>query len=360
MHTSKGQPPGQTHKKIVISCVRAPATHFKLSNVPTKLRPACAVCLLALACNRGGTTWIGTEALDVSGGSSALGGMGGTPTAGSAGAGAGGAAFIANPPLFDEPLLLANLSSPAIDDDPTLTADLLELYFSTTRGGEKDIWVSSRSTPQSPWGEPMLVPALSSAYLDATPGVAPDGLTIWFESTRLAMQNDLLETDIFESRRASRSAAWSEPVPVAELNTLGRDSAPSPSSVLLMTFSSWRADTAGDTDIYATHRVSQAEPWAPASRLAEVSSNSWDQGLLRAEGSQIFISSARAANRAAGNFFWSARPSTDAPFIEPVPLDELNSEEEDQDIWVSPDLSYAVLASARSGNLELYEAFRRP
>lgn len=308
---------------------------------------SCAVCFVAVACNRGGTTWLGTEAPDTSAGADA-------------GASAGGAPLPPNAPLFDEPRLLANLSSPASEDDPSLTTDLLELYFSTNRAGEKDIWVSTRPTAQSPWGEPIPVPALNSDYLDATPGVAPDGLTIWFESTRLAMRNDLVQTDIFESHRASRSAAWSEPMPATELNTPGRDSAPFPSSPLLMTFSSWRAETAGDTDIYATHRSSPEQPWAPASRLAEVSSSSWDQGLLRVEGTQIFISSARAANRAGGNFFWSARPSADAPFIEPVPLNELNSEAEDQDIWISADLSYAVIASARGGNLDLYEAFRRP
>ncbi len=300
------------------------------------------VVLLASACSQSGTTWLGTEALD--------------------GAGGSGGAVAATPlaPRFDEPRLITALASPATDDDPTATADLLELYFSSDRMGNEDLWVSTRAAPENPWGEPTPVLELSSGYIDATPGIAPDGLTIWFESTRLTETSDLLGTDIFVSTRSSRNAAWSAPVPVDDLNTTGRDSAPLPSTALLLTFSSWRADTAGDTDIYLTQRASAAEPWEPPSRLAEVNSSSWEQGLLRAGGDEIFISSGRAASRQGGNFFWSARPAPGAPFLEPSPLDDLNSDADDQDIWVSEDSGYAVFASDRGGNLDVYEAFRGP
>lgn len=290
------------------------------------------------------------------------GGQGGS--AGNHGSGGGGAAgtvmLPAEVPRFEEPRLIEALSDPGPDDDPSLTTDLRELYFSSSRGGGEDIYVSVRESPSDPWGAPTPVAELNSDYIDATPGVAPDGLTIWFESTRTSEDLDLLHTDIWTATRPDRTSAWSAPTLVAELSTETRDSAPLPSSRLVMTFSAWRDPGVGDTDVYVTVRTSPDAPWGPASLLREVSSDDWDQGLLRAEGTQIFLSSGRNTEIGRGNFFWAARPIFGAAFAEPLPITDLNTDAEDQDIWISEALDYAVFASSRSGNVEIYEANIRP
>src|SRR5262252_585029 len=67
--------------------------------------------------------------------------------------GAGDAA--ATPPRFSPPVLVAALSDTAsIDEDPTFTGDLLELYFMSTRAGDRDIWTSTRASADDPWGAP--------------------------------------------------------------------------------------------------------------------------------------------------------------------------------------------------------------
>src|SRR3954466_16353067 len=63
----------------------------------------------------------------------------------------GGDAAPSLPPRFSAPTLVASLSDPdAIDEDPTLTADVLELYFMSTRAGNRDIWTARRATAADP------------------------------------------------------------------------------------------------------------------------------------------------------------------------------------------------------------------
>ena len=264
------------------------------------------------------------------------------------------------PPHYGTPVRIEALALAGPDDDPTFTADRLELYFSSNRSGGEDIWRSTRVSVDEPWGTPSLVNELNGEFIDATPGIAPDGLTIWFESTRRATDQDLTSTDIFVSQRSARDAVWSEPTLVSELSTAGRDSAPMPSSSLLLSFSSWRDGGVGDTDIYATLRTSASSPWGPASLLAEASSDSWDQGLLRGDGSQLFISSGRSSELGGGNLFWSARSSLSSSFGAPVLLTDLCTDADEQDIWVSETLDYVVFASDRDGDLDLYEASGQP
>ena len=51
---------------------------------------------------------------------------------------------------FDPPQIVAELASNARTDNPTLTADLLEIYFTTDRvSGNGDVWVARRSNPNT-------------------------------------------------------------------------------------------------------------------------------------------------------------------------------------------------------------------
>jgi len=93
----------------------------------------------------------------------------------------------ASPPSFAAPVVVPGLASPGShDDDPTVTTDLLELYFSSDRpggpGGES-IWRANRATPADPWGTPTLVTELSSDAADNDAEISADGLTIWIAST---------------------------------------------------------------------------------------------------------------------------------------------------------------------------------
>src|SRR5215468_8003441 len=102
--------------------------------------------------------------------------------------GGGGDATPIAPPRFSPPMLVAALSDTAsIDEDPTFTADLLELYFMSTRAGDRDVWTSRRATAADPWGPPTRVSELDSSQSDWSPAVSLDGLRIWFASDRASV-----------------------------------------------------------------------------------------------------------------------------------------------------------------------------
>src|SRR5262245_53540373 len=61
------------------------------------------------------------------------------------------------------------------DDDPSLTADLRELYFNRA----SDIYRATRASPSDAWSTPELVAELSSAASETTPEITGDGLTIF-------------------------------------------------------------------------------------------------------------------------------------------------------------------------------------
>jgi Tol biopolymer transport system component len=113
-------------------------------------------------------------------------------------------------PPFPAATVVPALLSGANDDDPTLTADLLELYFNSDRGGVGDIWMSSRSSTSADWGAPVVVTELQSDADDSAPEVSPDGLTLWWVSERGGA-----DRDVWSSTRAARDQPWSTPSLVA-------------------------------------------------------------------------------------------------------------------------------------------------
>ena len=254
-------------------------------------------------------------------------------------------------PRFSPPTLVVALSDPAADDeDPTFTGDLRELYFSSTRAGDSDIWVSRRASPADPWGAPALVPELSSSGIDRSPSVSLDGLSIW-----LATDRELFRGRIWRSSRANRLAAWSPPTPVIELASPNFDSAPSVDAAeTTLFFASIRQGSAA-TDIYASARTGVTQPWGPPARVPGLDTAADESDPFVAQGGLVvFLTLARGGGQS--DLYWSARRSTDAPFPPPLPLDDVNSPAIDSDATLSVDLLYLMFASERSGNAEIYES----
>ena len=70
---------------------------------------------------------------------------------------------------------------------PSISADGLSLFFCSYRdggyGGGGDIWVSTRTTINDPWGEPVnLGPMVNTSSDDACPSISADGSTLYFFS----------------------------------------------------------------------------------------------------------------------------------------------------------------------------------
>lgn len=122
---------------------------------------------------------------------------------------------------------LVNLGSPvntAYDEHyACISPDGLELYFGGYTGehtrpggyGASDLWVSRRATREAPWHEPVnLGPTINSAFIDARPTISPNGLLLFFDSSRPGGFGSL---DLYVTKRTSLSHSWEEPINLGPL-----------------------------------------------------------------------------------------------------------------------------------------------
>ncbi|WP_437898585.1 hypothetical protein [Sorangium sp. So ce124] len=266
--------------------------------------------------------------------------------------GGGGAAGAPERPRFDAPSAVTELNSDSREEDPTLTGDLLEIYFMSDRGGSRDIWASRRAAPGSPWEAPRAVEALNGAdSVEDTPCVSEDGLRIWFFSERAPK-------GIWRAERASRDDPWGAPAHVDSLvagdgEVMSPHVDPSELRVVVGV-----EPPAAETYIAIASRERPEDPWGALAPLAGLDGAGDEHApFLFDEGRQILFRSSREGG---GDLFWARRPSTDAAFEEAESLGEpLNlPAERDTDPHLSPDGAVLFFASTRSGVADIYEARR--
>ena len=162
------------------------------------------------------------------------------------------------------------------DSEPSLSSNGLSLYFG--RGDEiglargADIFVATRATVDSPWSDPQPVPGINAAsWSDLSPDISADGLEIYFSSDRPGGQGS---ADLWTSRRASLSDPWSEPVNL-DINTSFWEAGPDLSSDgLTLFFHSWPAAKDPlefiDVQVWASQRETLTSPWERPERLPDV------------------------------------------------------------------------------------------
>ena len=137
----------------------------------------------------------------------------------------------------------ANEASPSLLDT--------ELYFSSTRAGGGDIYVSTFDGTS--FNAPVLAVGLNSAQNDFRPNLRRDGLEIFFDSNRPGGIGGL---DLWKSTRASASDPWSTPTNLgAEVNSTANDLRASLSwDGTTLYFGSLRAGGEGSQDLYVITR----------------------------------------------------------------------------------------------------------
>jgi len=254
---------------------------------------------------------------------------------------------------FSAPQPIVELADPAADDDPTLTDDMLEIYFASTRvtgkDGNADIWRATRVRATDPWSAPALVRELNTTKNDENPGIAGDGLTLWFSSNRDG------NTDIYVSTRGARDQLWGTPMRVPELSTAVDDLGAEPARTGL------RIAVYADSPrrLFEATRASETAPWSVPVPLTALNVPDTADNLsgFFVSDLEIWFTSTRPG-AADHDLYRAVRPSLDQPFGEPIPVDGINSRSRDDDPWLSPDGHTLVFTSDISGNQEIYVAER--
>jgi len=257
------------------------------------------------------------------------------------------------PYLFGMPRLHAELDIAYANSNPTLTADLLDLYFTSNRGADgADVWAAHRATPGDSFDAPAVVAEVSSPMYETSPAIALDGLTLYLGTDR---DGGLGDADIWSATRADRTMPWSAPANLAALNSAAKDIPRPPGQHgLVMPMSSER-DSAGSYKTYLTLRPSVDQPFgAPAliSGLSGVDASVTD-AYLSDDGLTLFYAAAPPGTPPDLYVAW--RLSTGDRFSLPTRLNELNTDGDERDPWLSPDGTVFFFTSDRSGSLQIYE-----
>jgi hypothetical protein len=260
------------------------------------------------------------------------------------------------PPFrFDSPRLVSELG---LGENPTLTSDLTEIYFTSGRGTpDGNVWTARRATPTAPFSEPTAVSEVNSPRYETSAAVSADGLTLWIGSDR---DNVVEDIDIWVSNRSSRSGAWSTPSNVSALNSTLKDLPRPPGEHgLTMPMSSER-DSPMLYQTYLAIRASASEPFAapdPVSELFEVGRTVVD-ACLSDDGLALFFTSGAAMGKP--DLFVAWRETVSEPFTVSDALSDLNTPADERDPWLSPDGTTFFFTSDRAGELNIYETKVRP
>jgi len=186
-------------------------------------------------------------------------------------------------------------------EGPSISTNGLELYFSSSRPGaigwtgvdtDYDIWVAIRETKDSAWRTPVnLGPVVNSSSWELFPSISSDGLELYFDSSRPGGQGG---SDIWVTTRTTKNDPWGEPVNLGPVvNYTGYDSHPSISVDGLSLFfvcSSSRGGY-GRRDIWVTTRTTTNDPWGEPKNLGPPVNSFLDESgpCISADGRWFFF-----------------------------------------------------------------------
>ena len=264
---------------------------------------------------------------------------------------------------FGSPQVIAELSSGTAngyDEDPTLTSDMREIYFLSTRDGgpgHGDVWRSSRESVDASWNPPVLVDAVSSPSRETSPAISFDGLFLYFASDRDGGQGNY---DIYLSSRPTVDAGWSSPISVDGLNSPGDDIPRPPGNHLQTIPMSYRSSPLSSYQIYTASWSSSSSSWVQPTLLQWVDTANLDVDPFLSDDNLSFaFSSDRLNDAGIQNLFLALRADPSSGFGSPVPLASLNSDSHmEAHPWLSPDQHEIYFDSDRSGVFRLYRATR--
>ncbi len=255
-------------------------------------------------------------------------------------------------PFFgDAGVVIAGVNADSAEEDPTLTEDMLEIYFTSNRPiptdpntGAGDVWRATRLSRTEPFGEPEPVHAANSAATETSPAISPDGLTLWVGSARLPSQGLI---DVWQLTRPNRRAEWGIAINVIELNSPDEDlPRPLAQRGTIMPLSSQRGGT-GDYQTYLAFRDAAEASFYKVEEIPELAlaGTSTMDGFLTEDG--LFLFFKRAEIGGPGDLYMSWRRSRLESFSTPIALDSVNTEADERDPWVNSDSTRFFFASNR-------------
>ena len=253
---------------------------------------------------------------------------------------------------FNAPVSIPGFATSNVETSPHLTSDELTIVFSRL-DGERGFYVATRPSRAMPFSTPVRLPVDGDAS-DADPMMAPDGLALFFTSSRASSVGG---SNIWVTRRASRTEPFGAPVLLDGASSTSDDYHPFavPGGGL------WLASTrkaAGRSDIFFAPELADGGLGEPLT--SNLSAGVDGTPVPSADGLRLYFSSRRPPSQLTD--IWAGARSVDSgPFEGPVQVAELDSSGNDVPGWVSPDDCRMYFHSDRGGapgQFHLYVAAR--
>jgi Tol biopolymer transport system component len=264
---------------------------------------------------------------------------------------------------FGEPTNLGPTVNSSFDDDTSdISADGLELYFTSARpGGEGgyDIWVTKRPTTADDWGTPVnLGPTVNSSSSENSPSISTDGLTLYFGDWPSHRPGGYGSVDIWVTTRPTTADDWGTPVNLGTtVNSSASEGSPDISGDgLELYFTSNRPGGYGSLDIWVTTRATTEDGWGTPVNLGPTVNSS---GLDHCSGISDDELTLFFAYDNIWDIFVTRRTTIEDDWGKPVNLGPtVNSSSSDDDANISADGSTLFFFSNRPGGYGSYDLWQ--
>jgi len=217
------------------------------------------------------------------------------------------------------PVLEPALNSTASDAGPHLSIDGLTLHFASYRSGNWEIYSSTRAAIGGPWSTPVQETALGGSTVEDQPFLSADGLEILFSSTNRAGGTG--SSDVLRATRASVSSPWDPPTFVTEVNSTVAESAPSMTADGLELFflsSGWGNPSGNNNSIFVATRAAVGQPFGTPALVTEFSNPNTHRDVeVSADGLTITYTEYLPAPVSRIKVFYSERVSRTSPWNPP-------------------------------------------
>jgi hypothetical protein len=264
---------------------------------------------------------------------------------------------------FGTPVAVAELNTPADDGSARLTHDELTVYFqrwpsldagvTNGIGGSYDLFTATRPTTTSAFGTTTTL-ALDTASTENDPTVTGDVLTLYFSSDR-AGSNGL---DIWAATRGSLTSDFVAQSPLA--SPINSDQDDSQAYVMPDGFTLYFASTRNSSSELFRATRTGATPFTLDMMAFPSTINDFNDSedpVVTLDELTLFFSSARTGNT---DVFVATRASTSVPFGTPTALSSVNSVATDHPTWISDDGCRLYIDSDRDGSRDIFVATRPP
>lgn len=244
------------------------------------------------------------------------------------------------------------------DDDPSLSANGLELYFASTRSGNEDVYVATRETVGDPWSPPMPLPGpVNTMARDSSPELSLDGLSMTISSDRGGGLGNL---DLFLVTRPALDQPWGAPVHLTELNDSNVDGSAVLTSDLTRVFFCSIRGVVGNEDVFVAERKSADLPFGEPVRLGgEINSDYFDcNPWIDPTGSLMLFSTSRGGVTDSDLMVVEQEGGS---FGAVVSIEGVNTTAREQDPWLSPDGNELYFSrSLPTDETHIFRAVRAP